>query len=80
MSTIAPSEPMTSLADPGWIPGPLYRLTLDQYEAMVASGVFSGRARTVSDDTASRIPRRKPPWRQGLASRFLLTPVGDFKI
>jgi len=45
MSTIAPSEPMTSLADPGWIPWPLYRLTLDQYEAMVASGVFSGRER-----------------------------------
>ena len=45
MFTIAPSEPMTSLANPGWIPWPLYRLTLDQYEAMVASGVFSGRER-----------------------------------
>ncbi len=45
MSTITPSEPMTSLADPGWIPQPLYRLTLDQYEAMVQSGVFSGRER-----------------------------------
>jgi len=45
MSTVTPSEPMTPLADPGWIPGPLYRLTLDQYEAMVASGVFSGRER-----------------------------------
>src|SRR5271165_4543324 len=45
MSAITPSELKTSLADPGWIPGPLYRLTLDQYEAMVASGVFSGRER-----------------------------------
>jgi len=45
MSTIAPSELKTPLADPGWIPRPLYRLTLDQYEAMVASGVFSGRER-----------------------------------
>jgi Uma2 family endonuclease len=45
MSTITPSELKTSLADPGWIPGPLYRLTLDQYEAMVESGVFSGRER-----------------------------------
>ncbi len=45
MSAITPSEPMKSLADPGWIPWPLYRLTLDQYEAMVASGVFSGRER-----------------------------------
>jgi len=45
MSTITPTELKTSLADPGWIPWPLYRLTLDQYEAMVASGVFSGRER-----------------------------------
>ncbi len=30
MSTITPGEPMTSLADPGWIPGPLYRFSLDQ--------------------------------------------------
>ena len=45
MSTTAPDERMTSQADPGWIPSPLYRLTLDQYEAMVDSGVFSGRER-----------------------------------
>jgi Uma2 family endonuclease len=36
---------MMPLLDPGWIPSPLYRLTLDQYEAMVASGVFTGRER-----------------------------------
>ena len=36
---------MTSPAAPEWIPQPLYRLTIDQYEAMVASGVFSGRER-----------------------------------
>src|SRR5271166_1754913 len=45
MSAITPSELKTSLADPGWIPGLLYRLSLDQYEAMVASGVFSGNER-----------------------------------
>ena len=56
MSTIAPSEPMTSLADPGWIPWPLYRLTLDQYEAMVASGVFSGASGFISS-TGSLWPR-----------------------
>jgi Uma2 family endonuclease len=44
MSTTTPSEP-TTLAEPGWIPSPLYRLTLEQYEAMVASGVFRGRER-----------------------------------
>jgi Uma2 family endonuclease len=45
VSTIEPGEPMTSWADPSWIPSPLYRLNLDQYEAMVNSGVFSGRER-----------------------------------
>jgi Uma2 family endonuclease len=45
MSTTEPGEPMTSLPDPGWIPAPLYRLTLDQYEAMVSSGAFSGKER-----------------------------------
>jgi Uma2 family endonuclease len=44
MSTVGPSEP-TTRTDTAWIPSPLYRLTLDQYEAMVDSGVFSGRER-----------------------------------
>src|SRR5262249_21690649 len=42
MSTITPTP---TPVDPGWIPSPLHRLTLDQYEAMVDSGVFSGRER-----------------------------------
>jgi hypothetical protein len=44
MSTIAPMEPMTApadSADPAWIPSPLYRLTLEQYEAMVDAGIFT---------------------------------------
>jgi Uma2 family endonuclease len=45
MSTIEPGEPMTSQPDPGWIPGPLYRMTLEQYEAMVSSGAFNGKER-----------------------------------
>ncbi len=45
MSTVTPGEPMTPQADPSWIPAPLYRLSLDQYEAMVASGVFTGHER-----------------------------------
>jgi Uma2 family endonuclease len=45
MSTIAATQPMASVGDPAWIPAPLYRLTLEQYEAMVASGIFTGRER-----------------------------------
>lgn len=42
MSTMAPTQPMAPPAtDPGWIPSPLYRLTLDQYERMVESGIFN---------------------------------------
>jgi Uma2 family endonuclease len=47
MSTITPLELITSPADPGWVPSPqsLYRLSIEQYEAMVASGVFTKRDR-----------------------------------
>jgi Uma2 family endonuclease len=30
---------------PAWIPSPLYRMTVEEYEAMVASGAFRGRNR-----------------------------------
>ena len=45
MSTIAPPLATIPPADPGWIPSPLYRLTVDQYEAIVASGAFKARDR-----------------------------------
>jgi Uma2 family endonuclease len=45
VSIVTTDEPMTTGEGPGWIPSPLYRLTLQQYEAMVDSGVFSGRDR-----------------------------------
>ncbi len=45
MSTIAPSLPMALTADPYWIPSPLHRLTLDEYEAMVKSGILTARDR-----------------------------------
>jgi Uma2 family endonuclease len=35
----------SSPADSEWVPSPLYRLSLDQYEAMVESGVFTARDR-----------------------------------
>jgi Uma2 family endonuclease len=44
MSTIARAMPPAP-AMPGWIPSPLYRMTVEEYEAMVASGVFKGRNR-----------------------------------
>ena len=45
MSIVAPTQPMTLPADPGWVPSSLYRVTLEQYEAMVDSGIFTGRDR-----------------------------------
>ncbi len=45
MSTVALTQPLTLLADPGWVPSSLYRVTLEQYEAMVDSGIFTGRDR-----------------------------------
>jgi Uma2 family endonuclease len=43
MSTIATSY--LSPLDLGWVPSPIYRLNIDQYEAMVASGMFRKRDR-----------------------------------
>ncbi|HZW33154.1 MAG TPA: Uma2 family endonuclease [Isosphaeraceae bacterium] len=45
MSTVAVPQPRTSPADPGWVPSSLYRVTLEQYEAMVDTGIFTGRDR-----------------------------------
>ena len=48
MSTIAPTQPMAMPVDPvdrGWVPSPLYRMSLEKYEAMVASGAFTARDR-----------------------------------
>jgi Uma2 family endonuclease len=46
MSTITPLQPMTE-TQPFWVPSlpTLYRLSIVQYEAMVASGVFTKRDR-----------------------------------
>ena len=48
MSTIAPTQPMAMPVDPvnpGWVPSPLYRMTVEKYEAMVTSGAFTKRDR-----------------------------------
>jgi Uma2 family endonuclease len=41
MSTITPMPSVESPPFSGWIPSPLFRMNLEQYEAMVESGAFS---------------------------------------
>ena len=48
MSTATAIPSTIQPADSGWIPSPLYRMTVEQYEAMVASGVFTSRTRSTS--------------------------------
>ena len=45
MSMVASSLQTTLPTEPAWIPSPLYRMTLEEYEAMVASGAIKGRNR-----------------------------------
>lgn len=45
MSTATAMPTAIQAAHAGWIPSPLYRMTVEQYEAMVASGVFSKKDR-----------------------------------
>ena len=43
MSTITVPQARKSSSEPSWIPSSLYRVTLEQHEAMVDSGIFTGR-------------------------------------
>jgi Uma2 family endonuclease len=43
MSTTTLTKSRKPSSDRSWIPSSLYRLTLEQYEAMVATGIFTGR-------------------------------------
>ncbi len=45
MSAIAPMTLTSPAGSRAWIPSPLYRMTVEQYEAMVAAGVLSERDR-----------------------------------
>ena len=45
VSTVTTTQPIESTNLPEWIPTPLYRMSLEQYEAMVESGVFTKRDR-----------------------------------
>jgi Uma2 family endonuclease len=44
MSAIAPSQPTIPASGPGWIPSRLYRMSVDEYEAMVESGGLKSRS------------------------------------
>lgn len=41
MSTVTPMRSVESPEIADWIPSPLFRMTLEQYETMVKSGAFS---------------------------------------
>ena len=45
MSMIISAEPTIPAPEPGWIPSRLYRMTVHEYEAMVASGALKSRNR-----------------------------------
>jgi Uma2 family endonuclease len=45
MSTLIPVQSLESPAISDWIPSPLYRMSLEKYEAMVESGAFSDHDR-----------------------------------
>ena len=45
MSLITTVPPTLPAPEPGWIPSPLYRMTVDEYEAMVESGALKSRNR-----------------------------------
>lgn len=45
MSTITTTQSTEPPGIADWVPSPLYRMTLEQYEAMVESGAFSDHDR-----------------------------------
>ena len=45
MSTITATQPTESAIESAWVPGPPFRMSLEQYEALVETGVFTERDR-----------------------------------
>lgn len=62
MSTIAPPEPITPAADRAWVPSPLFRMSVEQYEALVDAGVFTRRDRVhlVNGYLVARMAQKPP--------------------
>ncbi len=62
MSTIASPQPTIPTADPGWIPSRLYRMTVEQYEAMAASGAIptSHRVHFINGYLVEKMTQKPP--------------------
>ncbi len=62
MSTTTLPQVMIPPADLAWIPSPLYRMTVEKYEAMVASGVFSrnDRLHLIRGYLVAKMPQNPP--------------------
>jgi Uma2 family endonuclease len=62
MSTMVSPQPTIPMADPGWIPSRLYRMTVEQYEAMAASGAIptSNRVHLVNGYLVEKMTQKPP--------------------
>ena len=62
MSTMVSPEPTIPMADPVWIPSRLYRMTVEQYEAMAASGAIptSHRVHLISGFLVEKMTQKPP--------------------
>jgi Uma2 family endonuclease len=62
MSTIVSPQPTIPTADPGWIPSRLYRMTVEQYEAMAASGAIpmSHRVHLINGYLVEKMTQKPP--------------------
>jgi Uma2 family endonuclease len=79
MSTFAPTEPNVSIKEGDYIPSPgsLYRMSVEKYEALVASGVFSKRDRfhLVNGFLVAKMTEYPPHTFSCDALRFALEPL-----
>jgi Uma2 family endonuclease len=64
MSSIELPQAISTPADHGWIPSPLYRMTVEQYEAMVASGAFSknDKFHLINGYLVAKMTQNPPHW------------------
>src|SRR5262245_54219652 len=62
MSAIPSASPALPAPEPGWVPSPLYRLSVDQYEAMAASGAIptSHRVHLISGCLVTKMTQKPP--------------------
>jgi Uma2 family endonuclease len=62
MSAIASASPVLPAPEPGWVPAPLYRLSVDQYEAMAASGAIptSHRVHLINGCLVTKMTQKPP--------------------